>query len=605
MKRFLLLLSCISVLAFAGSGWGAVWYVGSNGSDGDDGQSWNSAFATIQRAVDAAAEGDEIWVLAGTYVLNETVRVNKAVSLYGGFNGSETELEQRDWHNNITTVDGNNDVLCFSVSADSRIDGFTIRNGYDFYYGGGIRNIRSSPTIANSTFYMNRGGRYGGAIYNDSAASPTIINCTFYGNSADYYYGGAIYNYRSSPAIINSTFHKNTARLSGGAIANFFGSSPTITNTTFYDNSAGGSGGGIWNFSSSNPIITNTIFLGNTAPDGPEVYNGSLSYADVAYSNVPGGYLGAGNIDADPQFVDPDNGDFHLVERSPAIDAGDPDAPSLPETDFEGDPRIVGPAPDMGVDEAPERGDDLQEYVLYAKDKVELKKISSSQGNVGSNRKIKIERGRSRTLKGDLRSRGKVKVKGSITVDGDVISNGAIYGDGGLHVINGGTITEHADPALELIDFPELSFTAGGNDIKVRKRRSLGLDPGSYGKVRVKRKGVLNLSSGEYYMRKFEIDSRASVVMDVSKGPIVVNVVNQFDIDYRAEIKVEGGSTKDVAINVLHDRYIKIDYRAKVRGTLYAPNSKVKLDDKSQLEGAVHARRISMDRKARFSPHAE
>jgi len=97
---------------------------------------------------------------------------------------------------------------------------------------------------------------------------------------------------------------------------------------------------------------------------------------------VKGGWLGTGNINADPLFVDTgywdDNGtpanplddfwvegDYHLTYASPCIDAGDNYASSLPATDFEGDPRIfpgngkgylVGYPPqpaivDMGADE--------------------------------------------------------------------------------------------------------------------------------------------------------------------------------------------------------------------------------------------------------------
>ena len=51
----------------------------------------------------------------------------------------------------------------------------------------------------------------------------------------------------------------------------------------------------------------------------------------VTYSDVMGGWSGTGNIDADPLFVDPLNGDFHLghfatgqASDSPCIDAGDP-----------------------------------------------------------------------------------------------------------------------------------------------------------------------------------------------------------------------------------------------------------------------------------------
>ena len=34
--------------------------------------------------------------------------------------------------------------------------------------------------------------------------------------------------------------------------------------------------------------------------------------------------IGENNIDADPQFTDPDNGNFTLQSTSPGIDTGDP-----------------------------------------------------------------------------------------------------------------------------------------------------------------------------------------------------------------------------------------------------------------------------------------
>lgn len=67
------------------------------------------------------------------------------------------------------------------------------------------------------------------------------------------------------------------------------------------------------------------------------------------------------NIDAEPLFEDAPDGDIHLEKGSPCIDAGDPNAPALPDTDFEGDPRDVdadgdGTTPDMGADEFVPRG---------------------------------------------------------------------------------------------------------------------------------------------------------------------------------------------------------------------------------------------------------
>jgi hypothetical protein len=53
--------------------------------------------------------------------------------------------------------------------------------------------------------------------------------------------------------------------------------------------------------------------------------------------------------DQDPQFVDPVSGDYHLMDGSPAIDAGTPH--SAPAFDIDGDARPQGDGYDIGADE--------------------------------------------------------------------------------------------------------------------------------------------------------------------------------------------------------------------------------------------------------------
>ena len=91
------------------------------------------------------------------------------------------------------------------------------------------------------------------------------------------------------------------------------------------------------------PFFLNCIFTGREKSIFMNL-NG-----DVRYSNIQGGYPGEGNIDADPLFVDPDHGDYHLQRGSPCIDSG---TDTGLDHDFDGNFRPIGDY-DMGAFEFP------------------------------------------------------------------------------------------------------------------------------------------------------------------------------------------------------------------------------------------------------------
>ncbi len=150
-------------------------------------------------------------------------------------------------------------------------------------------------------------------------------------------------------------------------------------------------GGGIYLYG-SNLTVVNTI-LWNDAPE--EIYVSDFSTLTVAYSDVQGGQAGVviegtptvnnagGNLNADPLFVDPANGDYQLQAGSPAIDAG--------TAYFEWEGRVlvdlspeqyVGAAPDMGALESTvvvERQMHVQDQVIT---RVENRRWAKAQDTV-------------------------------------------------------------------------------------------------------------------------------------------------------------------------------------------------------------------------------
>jgi len=340
-------------------------------------------YTTIQAAIDAAATGDTVLVAPGTYV--ETIDFKgKAINVKSS-GGPE-----------VTVIDGNysGSVVKFTSNEklDSVLDGFSITKGSD----GGIRCFTASPTIKNNTIFSNIAYN-GGGIYCHKSSSPVITDNIISGNSASFGGGGICCEHSSSPTVKNNKISGNSAPSGFGGgiccwsvadIANniiswnssgIYGGgicieyyNPKITNNIIYGNFATtGKGGGIYcrkslsqitnntivgNSADSGggmtfdgsfiPIITNTIIRDNTAQSFPEIEGSPI----VTYCNIKGGFVGTGNIDASPLFVDPAVNDYHLTFNSPCKDSADNTGVNE-LTDFEGDPRIAHGKADMGADE--------------------------------------------------------------------------------------------------------------------------------------------------------------------------------------------------------------------------------------------------------------
>ena len=114
---------------------------------------------SIQAAIDAANNGDEIIVSPGTYL--------EAIN----FNGKSITVRSASGDPADTIIDGGGNgrgvVTCTNGETSTTVlYGFTITNGSANSGGGRLYNESSSPTVTNCTFSGNTAGWGGGGMSN-------------------------------------------------------------------------------------------------------------------------------------------------------------------------------------------------------------------------------------------------------------------------------------------------------------------------------------------------------------------------------------------------------------------------------------------------------
>jgi hypothetical protein len=173
---------------------------------------WVTAATSIQAAVNVAAINDAVLVANGVYAGG--VSVTKALALLS-VNGPQ-----------FTIINGGGTNRCVDLTDGASLTGFTLTNGYQYGYGGGVACASPNAFLTNCLIVGNsagdRGGASGGTLYNcmlsnNSAYSGsgggagwcTLYNCTLTGNSAGWG-GGA-----DSSTLYNCTLSGNSAAYYG------------------------------------------------------------------------------------------------------------------------------------------------------------------------------------------------------------------------------------------------------------------------------------------------------------------------------------------------------------------------------------------------------
>ena len=326
---------------------------------------WMTAATNIQAAVDAAVEGDTVWVTNGVYNTGGAVAPSQGLwnrvlltnsIAVRSVNGPQVTIIQGGG------VSGSGAGRCAYLALNNcSLSGFTLTGGcaeaisyWRDACGGGafVSGILSNCIVTGNSINpseLNGSAlsEYGGGVY--CIYGGRVINCLITGNRSIEYGGGVAHQFGDC-LVENCTIVSNSASEGGGVSggtfynctltgnsATYYGggaSGGTFYNCTLTGNSADRFGGGAYN-----GTLYNCIVYYNDAAFGPNYYHNSIfNYSCTTPS--PGG---SGNITSEPQLAS----FSHLAVGSPCQGAGYGNYAR--GTDIDGEAWRIPPS--MGCDE--------------------------------------------------------------------------------------------------------------------------------------------------------------------------------------------------------------------------------------------------------------
>ncbi len=282
---------------------------------------------TIQAGIDKVQDGDIIIVHPGTYVENINFSGKNITVTSRYLTTKDTSYISR------TIIDGNHRDAVVTMNTNETslavLSGFTITNGYSPGSGGGILIYGSSPVIADCKIIANEAVNYGGGIACLNDASAWLHHLRITDNTSQN--GGGVDCFQSNILIEYAVLSENSASIGGGAVILSNCTDMRMNHVTIADNNA--QYGPAVMLGNSQISLQNSIVWDNTSY--PIYFNNYYdpNTLNVSHSDIQGGILsvlgengslnwGDGNLDADPQFIHPESGNYFLSATSPCLGSG-------------------------------------------------------------------------------------------------------------------------------------------------------------------------------------------------------------------------------------------------------------------------------------------
>lgn len=201
-----------------------------------------------------------------------------------------------------------------------------------------------------------------------------------------------------------------------------------------------------------------------------------------------------------------------------------------------------------------------------------------------------IEVGVCGIIEGSVAANGDAFLRGQpgcpVQIDGDLTLAGTLTSQGGHEVI-GGTLTTGASVTPPTIETQSVSVGT-----QAERGCTRALSPGDYDVIETYGGCTLTLSSGVYNASAFRLYAGASLTVDLSSGPVEINVEGDFAWHDRVSVQHAGGSAlspDDLLIYTHQSNPVRMGTDTTFVGRISAPFAAFTLSGRSSYLGCVEA----------------
>ncbi len=230
-------------------------------------------------------------------------------------------------------------------------------------------------------------------------------------------------------------------------------------------------------------------------------------------------------------------------------------------------------------------------YLIYSEQTTQLLQGAETVGgDIGSANHVNV--GQHATIWGSMTSVHTAKLEQNAEVKGIAMVGDSIILESGSKA---DTVLDHI-PGLQACPIPTLPKIAyGSTNLDIPQGTEGYLAPGKYGNAQIDSGATLHLSSGSYNFSSLRIENLAALTVDLTNGPIQINIEVYLFIGQGSEIdQIAGDSTQTITIYTNQIDPLFIQSYAGITGILVAPHASVLVADSVEVVGRLYGKTVTL-----------